>query len=376
MKKLKRLIKVLIIILIVVYLCIYMDVLSFFEKDTKILALEQEYKKEYYYNKLNDAQKYIYLTLAEGIESFDSDIVIKENKITKDLEVYENINIAFDALKKDNPEIFYISDKYETESVNFTVFSKTKIYVKYISDKEKITKMITELNQKVNKTIEENITAGMTDYDKELAIHDALSEYIEYFKYKKIEDIPDIKHNAYSALVKKSAVCDGFSKAFKIIMDKLKINCIFVVGITDKTPHAWNMVELDGEYYQVDLTSDQYEEEGTYHIYFNITDSEMAKTHTLTEKELLPTCKATKYNYYVKTDNIINKNDNFNMKLGDIVMRNRNERLLELKITSNKNKAQDLIKGLYNINFNNYQSKSVVSVSYIKVRDIYVIPKD
>ncbi len=72
------------------------------------------------------------------------------------------------------------------------------------------------------------------------------------------EDGAPYIRNAYGALVKGKAVCEGYATAFKCAMDKLGIECVIVQGYastgTGLEPHAWNYVKLDGSWYGVDPT--------------------------------------------------------------------------------------------------------------------------
>lgn len=65
-----------------------------------------------------------------------------------------------------------------------------------------------------------------------------------------------LAHSAYSALISGDAyepVCDGYSKAFKIVCDLLDIPC--VLAISQK--HMWNNIKMDdGLWYNVDATWD------------------------------------------------------------------------------------------------------------------------
>ncbi len=65
---------------------------------------------------------------------------------------------------------------------------------------------------------------------------------------------------AYGSLVAGEAVCEGYSRAFKAVMDELGIPCVLVNGIYqhEDVPelHMWTMVEIDGEWYGVDATMD------------------------------------------------------------------------------------------------------------------------
>lgn len=63
---------------------------------------------------------------------------------------------------------------------------------------------------------------------------------------------------AYGSLVNGQAICGGYAKGFKAVMDRLGIPCVCVQGYSKRNgnmePHMWNYVELDGMWYAVDVT--------------------------------------------------------------------------------------------------------------------------
>ena len=61
-----------------------------------------------------------------------------------------------------------------------------------------------------------------------------------------------LQHTAYGALVNKEAVCEGYAKAYKLLMDAMGIPCDVVIN----EEHAWNVVCLEGKWYLVDVTND------------------------------------------------------------------------------------------------------------------------
>ncbi|TKA59638.1 hypothetical protein MBOVa_0620 [Mycoplasmopsis bovis 8790] len=84
--------------------------------------------------------------------------------------------------------------------------------------------------------------------------------------------------SAYSALIKLNTVCTGYAKAFMMLMEELNVPCRLVTGTADygiltgrASRHAWNMVEVDGEWYHVDTTSDRAEHrtgnDGTFNFF-------------------------------------------------------------------------------------------------------------
>lgn len=87
-----------------------------------------------------------------------------------------------------------------------------------------------------------------TDYEKALAAHDYLCERTEYATGADAH----ILHTAYGALVDRSAVCEGYAKAYKKLLSAMGIECEVVIN----SEHAWNVVQIEGLWYFVDVTND------------------------------------------------------------------------------------------------------------------------
>ena len=126
--------------------------------------------------------------------------------------------------------------------------------------------------------------AYATPYEQELAVHNYMVLNSEYDYYNYMNDtIPYVSHTAEGIFVNRTAVCDGYSSAFKLCMDILGIPCEIITGEGDGAAHAWNAVMLDGEWYMVDVTWDDpigSSFEYTDHAYFNISAKDMALDHT------------------------------------------------------------------------------------------------
>ena len=57
------------------------------------------------------------------------------------------------------------------------------------------------------------------------------------------------------------AVCEGYARSFKYLMDALEIPCVVVIGEATNSNgetenHAWNYVQLDSRWYAIDATWD------------------------------------------------------------------------------------------------------------------------
>ncbi len=104
----------------------------------------------------------------------------------------------------------------------------------------------------------ENITPEMTTYDKLKVIHDGFIAWGDYGGMSSA-----YAGNIKGAFLEKKAVCEGFSRAFLLLCQKIGIPCLYVSGSlctsTDTDTwgnHAWNFVQVDGEWYLADITTD------------------------------------------------------------------------------------------------------------------------
>ena len=84
--------------------------------------------------------------------------------------------------------------------------------------------------------------------------------------------------NAYSVIVNKKGVCFGFAGALNYLYNKIGIECRILSNVQNS--HSWNIVNVNGNYYQVDLTQD-IELKNISLKYFNFTDDERRKNDTM-----------------------------------------------------------------------------------------------
>lgn len=145
--------------------------------------------------------------------------------------------------------------------------------------------------------IEQRITDGMTDYEKEWAIYSWMVSYVNYdwSHNDPAQTTPRDSFRPYGALVRGEAVCLGFATAFQLLMDMLEVECITVVGAAFHSTgdHAWNMVRLNGEWYCLDATWDRgMGSHPTTCSYFNVTSDYMAKSDHQWDYENVPMATA------------------------------------------------------------------------------------
>lgn len=131
-----------------------------------------------------------------------------------------------------------------------------------IQDASGLTGQNLAVYEKAQQVLDEIISSDMSDYDKELAVHNYMTDNIGYDETALGRTEADAgaptSATPYGALVLDTAICYGYSTTFQLLMDMLGIECLTVDGTIEDTnrAHSWNMVNLDGDWYHVDVTWD------------------------------------------------------------------------------------------------------------------------
>ncbi len=93
--------------------------------------------------------------------------------------------------------------------------------------------------------------AGLSQLEQALLVHDFLAVNSEYDrKAASGED----RYTAYGSIVNRMSVCQGYTEGYAYLLGKLGIPVNLCKS--DELNHAWNIVELDGKAYNVDVTWD------------------------------------------------------------------------------------------------------------------------
>ncbi len=113
-----------------------------------------------------------------------------------------------------------------------------------------------------------------TEYAKAVWLHDWLIDRMEYDSTLKWS-------SAESALTRGLGTCQSYESAYSSLLTKAGIENAETRDTADG--HTWNAVKLDGEWYQVDATWDDSDNNwygfDQRHLYFGLTDELMAIAH-------------------------------------------------------------------------------------------------
>lgn len=264
-------------------------------------------EKYYQYSFLNDVEKEVYRRLRVATLSYDRVIEVSDIDISNSRK-----NEIIECFMADNPQYFWITETYAiTRKGDIELyFSDGEIEDNNgfgNADSSKIDARRKMFNQAVFDIVS-SINPNASEYEKELAIHDYITKTTKYDKKAQLNPfangVMDSAYNAYGVIVEKSGVCTGYSNAFQYLCYMVGINSNVVFG----NAHVWNTVQIEGEWYQVDVTwDDPIKSDGSSgdgnHNYFNLTSANMYKTHALSTESIyrcikVPNCTATKNTYH------------------------------------------------------------------------------
>lgn len=231
---------------------------------------------KYFYNQLDEYSGIIYKAFESNKENMKtgtyrielgdafSSLLIKSNGQELLKQYYQS---AIEAYTYDNPEIFYLNPNKMYLNIETTTRGSTKTYNAYInngsqtnyltdefSSKEQISQAISSL-QNIRSSILQNRTGNT--YDDIKMVHDYI---INNTEYDTTLSKPNI-YNIYGTLISKQAVCEGYARTFKYLMDGLGVPCTLVIGKATNSEgktenHAWNYVKIGDKWYAIDSTWD------------------------------------------------------------------------------------------------------------------------
>lgn len=132
----------------------------------------------------------------------------------------------------------------------------TRLVITYNMTKAKYTEEYNQCEEIANSFIADlKDNTALTDVEKALLVHDRLAQWCEYDYQSFLDDnVPDCSYNMNGAFCKGIAVCAGYSRAYKFMLEKLGIRCYLCAS--DTLCHEWNIVEIGGKRYHVDVTWD------------------------------------------------------------------------------------------------------------------------
>lgn len=275
--------------------------------------------------KLPNGANYVkaYDALVNCISNVGSYVDVRDCNIGR-----QGCDLVTSAVYADYPEYFWYNGGY-SRSCDYSQqkdydygsdYPLIYIYPQYYATGETLDEMRAEFDEEVDKALS-YVTDFMTDYEKELYIHDYLIGLVTYALNN------DYHQSAYGALVKKSCVCAGYSRAMQCLLKKVGIKAMFVTGVgitaNGSESHAWNLVKLDDTFVWMDSTWDDQVYSMAQHDYFNLDTTTFSPSHVMDSYnsssrwfyQYIPECTSLEYTY----DNMLDMDiDMQNINLEDV----------------------------------------------------------
>lgn len=234
---------------------------------------------------------------------------------------YYDINLYVNNIEQVNGISKYHVSLTKTGSINTLVISLEYKQAFRLTQALKNTKAYSRLTgndlallKVAQSIVNQIISPTMSDYEKELTIHDYIINTTSY-DYDRLmsNTLPDSSYTAAGVLINKIAVCEGYSEAAKILLNLVGVECEIVIGKGENNEsHAWNIVKLDGEWYMLDTTYNDpivfdngKRVETLSYDYFNVTSNTLKKDHSW-DINKWPVATGTQYNYFVYNNCVVN----------------------------------------------------------------------
>lgn len=263
---------------------------------------EDIYSSTMGYDVLNDAQKSLYRKIkaaahafytgtaaAEGV-SYGSDeeklpcfaIVSNTDSSLSNEDTVKVISM----FRNDNPMYFFVGNNYLYSMDYDSETEENYVGAVYIACVEEYTSGTAR--QAERRALETQITAAReqveaqdTAWAKARAANDWLCNSLTYaYDASGNPDDSMASHSIVGAFDERycAAVCEGYAKAFQLLMNAAGVANAYIIGLGNGGGHAWNMAQMDdGYYYYFDVT---WNDSTSSDKYFAAGETSFSKNHT------------------------------------------------------------------------------------------------
>ena len=255
-----------------------------------------DYKTRYGYNTLNDQEKALYAQILEAVKSVKTKVQV-DDSVTDEMWIK-----VYGVLYMQEPELFWLTSKKVV---------KGKLWY-WETDPELIASMQKDITAKASEILAQ--ADGKDTFGKLKVFHDYICLNNDFVKEE------GFNQTIYGGFVKGTIQCEGYAKTMQYLCDMAGIESMVIVGSNEANDtHAWNVVKVDGEWYNLDCTWDdpiltEVDKTNVRYRYFLVPDEWIHnKSHFNVNKKISgtqltyftpPSCTATKMNYFNVTNQL------------------------------------------------------------------------
>ena len=232
----------------------------------------------YYYESMTKDEQTLYdamLMCATDPTNTDN-VTIATISVDPRSEDFKNLYlVSYYGLLYDHPELFWLYNSTEASMAVGAPYAqpgngKYQVYFYFEEPFENFKEMMTDFNDAADDFLAD---VDLSQSDEKIAkdIHDKLIGMVKYntpvMDDNSQNGFANLAHTAYGALVADNngtpnyAVCDGYSQAYVYLLQQCGIDAAVIVGVAGNTEqkvsgHAWSVVKLGDDWYEVDSTWD------------------------------------------------------------------------------------------------------------------------
>ena len=222
---------------------------------------------------------------------------------TKDPEVLKK---AISCVLIDHPEVFFMKDYKFSKYTQDGEIKRLTFTPVYELEPEEIEERWEKISA-VADAIVQRVPTEASDYDKVASLYNLIIESTEY------DTEAEDNQNISSVFIGGASVCQGYSKALQLLLLRLKMPATLVTGkIIGGDLHAWNAVQIDGDWCYVDVTwgdasyvfhkgdlaTERVSE--TNYDYLLVPFDDISSTHRADSPVELPECTTAAHSYYAR----------------------------------------------------------------------------
>ena len=287
------------------------------------------FDKKYFVSKLDESMLNIFLKMYDAVQHFEMTAKFKEEVPSDDFDMLMFL------LNYDCPELIQLNGDYSPIYADESEANVSGVYFTYNMGESDCEEYTNELHLFFEELKAD--TGDMSEIEKEKYVYDMILNGCVY------DDTEAYSGTVYGTLIGHIGRCEGICKSFMWCMRELDIECMCVSGVpkweTDAVyaGHSWNIVKIDGEYYQLDLTIDNLRylwSDKNYPNYgfFNVNDEFNDRTHEIYDfyKKLdVPECTSENVNYHKMNDLFVYADGDIEQQVKKILENNFSEGIID-----------------------------------------------
>lgn len=203
-------------------------------------SILENYEQKWAYNTLSDRLKKVYAAIYDGATRGLTSIDLSKLSVSVD-----ELQLVFWACDFDNPQLLNVAGGYVYSYLDSDVRS---IAIMYGRDINQTTAILKEIEARTASVIS-NARKLPSDYERVKFFHDWIIDNTKYVLHgeKYISELD-------GPVIHGEALCEGYSRAFAYLCQSVGIPCVCIHGHGNGGDHMWNMVQIEGNWYHIDVT--------------------------------------------------------------------------------------------------------------------------